>query len=295
MKLGMLKPFHHVQRSRVFTSKLHSIEEGIFVSKIDMKHQFLAGLNSASSYVTRSYAQVVSQGVKKNAVDNKKVYWKMGVENKKKKFPNMAIQAGAHKVTMCNTSGHIKTTLSIRGSEVHTKHLTNKYQKRCLTNVSVHHAGDPPVLTENRFDSLTVEPSLEDNCQMVNTASVVTQTQKGDKHEGSNLLLDTSLQGNCHIVASGLVNTHIPSIAENTGLNPLRNDASFYKNCPDTGSGPVVTQIPKERYVGSNSAHNNARVTGTQCTVTAGHKDTVLEKAKEQIGTAFGCLPLSTI
>ena len=65
----MLKSFHHVQRSRFFTSKLHSFEESIFVSKIDMKQQFLEGLNSASSCVTRSYAQVVSQGIKKNAVD----------------------------------------------------------------------------------------------------------------------------------------------------------------------------------------------------------------------------------
>ena len=38
---------------------------------------------------------------------------------------------------------------------------------------------------------------------MVNTGSVVTQTQKKDRHKGSNLVVDTSLQENCHIVDSG--------------------------------------------------------------------------------------------
>ena len=81
----------------------------------------------------------------------------------------------------------------------------------------------------------------------------------------------------------------------NTGLNLFKTDASLYKDCPDTESELVVAQTQKGRYVGLNPAHSNSRVTATQYTVTSGHKDKVLQKAKEQIGTAFGCLQLSTI
>ena len=67
MKLNMLKMVCHVQRTRIFTSKLHSLQQCNFVSKANMKQQFLQGLNSASARDARSYAQVVSKGAEQNA------------------------------------------------------------------------------------------------------------------------------------------------------------------------------------------------------------------------------------
>ena len=78
MKLDMLKTVHHVERTRVFTSRLHSVKQCNFVSKADMKPQFLEGLNSASVCGACLYAQVVFQGVKKNVVDCKNSCWNMG-------------------------------------------------------------------------------------------------------------------------------------------------------------------------------------------------------------------------
>ena len=66
MKLDMLKTVHHVQRTRFVTSRLHLVRQCNFVSKADMKQQFLKGLNSASVCGASSYAQVFSQCVKKN-------------------------------------------------------------------------------------------------------------------------------------------------------------------------------------------------------------------------------------
>ena len=171
-----------------------------------------------------------------------------------------------------------------------------KHQKRHLTHVSVHNTSDLPVLTKNRFDSLIVEPSLEESCHMVNTGPVVTHSQKKDRHKGSNRgTVNTPLQDNCHIVDRGLVDTHIHSMDVNAGLSLSTTDASLCKDCPDTGSDFVLSQTQNGRCVALNSSHNNLSVTDTPYTVTTAHKDKVLQKAKEQIGIAFGCLPLSTI
>ena len=81
----MLKMVHHVQKIRIFTSKLHLARQYHFVSKAHMKQQFLKGLISASIHNAHSYAQVVSQGVKKNAVGYKDNYGDAGITNKSKK------------------------------------------------------------------------------------------------------------------------------------------------------------------------------------------------------------------
>ena len=104
----MLKSIDHVQKTRFITSTFHSVDEGTFVSKSEMKQQFLEGLNTASGCATRSYAQVVLQGVKKNVVNNKHVGWNMGTVNRGRKISNTGTHAGAHKVTMCNNSTYIE-------------------------------------------------------------------------------------------------------------------------------------------------------------------------------------------
>ena len=81
----MLKIVHHVQRTRVFTSRVHLVKQCNCVSKADMKHYFLEGLNSASLCDVCSYVQVVSQGMKKNAVDCKNSCWNVGTANRIKK------------------------------------------------------------------------------------------------------------------------------------------------------------------------------------------------------------------
>ena len=108
MKLDMLKTFHHIQRTRVFTSRVHSVKQCNFVSKANMKHQFLEVLNSASLCDARLCAQVVSQGVKKNVVHCKNSCWNVGTADRIGKIPNMGTHAGAHKVTMCNNSRYIE-------------------------------------------------------------------------------------------------------------------------------------------------------------------------------------------
>ena len=202
MKLDMLKTVHHVQRIRVFTSRLCSVRQCNFVSKASIKQQFLEGLNSASVCDVRSYAQVVSQGVKKNAVDCKNSCWNVGTANRIGKIPNMGTHAGAHKVTMCNNSRHIEKRTGDQVSDVNKKKL-GKYQKRHTTYVPVHDSRDLSVLTRNRFDSLIVEPSLEESCDMADIGLVVPHSQENGT-TGLNLLtVDPSLQKNCHMADSG--------------------------------------------------------------------------------------------
>ena len=78
----MLKPVHHVQRTRIFTSTVQSPSQCNFVSRTDMKYQFQKGVNSASNCDVRSYAQVVSQGMKKNVVACKNSGWNVGNANR---------------------------------------------------------------------------------------------------------------------------------------------------------------------------------------------------------------------
>ena len=99
MKLDMLKTVHHVQRTRVFTSQLHSVKQCNFVSNADIKQQFLEGLKSTSVCDAHLYAQLVFQGVKKNEVYCKNSGWNVGTSNRIGKIPNMGTHAGAHKVT----------------------------------------------------------------------------------------------------------------------------------------------------------------------------------------------------
>ena len=70
----------------------------------------------------------------------------------------MGIHDGAHKVTMCNNSGHIGKRTGDQVSDVNQKQLMGKHQKRHLTYVPVHDSKDLSVLTRNRFDSLTSSP-----------------------------------------------------------------------------------------------------------------------------------------
>ena len=73
--------------------RLHLVKPCNFVSKPDMKEQFLKGLNSASVCDARSYAQVLSQDVKKSAVDCKMSCWNMGTVNRIGKTPNRGTHA----------------------------------------------------------------------------------------------------------------------------------------------------------------------------------------------------------
>ena len=129
MKLDMLKPVHHVHRTRIFTSTVHLLSQCNFASKADMKYQFLKGLNSVSNCDARSYAQVVSQGVKKNAVACKNNCWNVDNANRIGKIPNLGTHAGAHKVTMCNNSRHIKKRTADQVSDVNKKELIGKHKK----------------------------------------------------------------------------------------------------------------------------------------------------------------------
>ena len=61
-------------------------------------------------------------------------------------------------------------------------------------------------------------------------------------------------------------------------------------------SGLVVAHSQEsDTNAGLNLSHNNLSVTDTLHTVTICAKEDIVKKAKKQIGTAFGCLPLSTI
>ena len=61
--------------------------------------------------------------------------------------------------------------------------------KKAFNMCWVYDTDDFSVLTTNQFDSLTVEPSLEESCHMTDVGLVVTQTQKGD---GTNAGLNLS-------------------------------------------------------------------------------------------------------
>ena len=58
------------------------------------------------------------------------------------------------------------------------KQLMGPQQKRQPTRAKVHDTGDFSVLTENRFDSLTIKPSLEENSYMTDGGLVFSDTQK---------------------------------------------------------------------------------------------------------------------
>ena len=124
--------------------------------------------------------QVLSQGVEKNAVGCRNSCQNVGISNRSKKIPNMGTHAGAHKVTMCNNSRHIVKEIGDQVHNVNKKQLMGTYQKRHSTCFGVYDTDDFSVLITNRFDSLTVEPSLEERCHMTDGGLVVTQTQKGD-------------------------------------------------------------------------------------------------------------------
>ena len=104
---------------------------GIFVRHVG-KYQFLEGLNSASLCDVHSYAQVVSQGVKKNAVHCKNSCWNVGTANRIGKIPNMGTHAGAHTVTMCNNSRYIEKKTGDQVSDVNKRQLMGKHQKTAL-------------------------------------------------------------------------------------------------------------------------------------------------------------------
>ena len=159
-----------------------------------MKYQFLKGLNSASNCDARLYAQVVSQGGKKNAVACENNCWNVGIANRIGKIPNMGTHAGAHKVTMCNNSRHIKKRTADQVSDVNKKQLIGKYQKRHSMCVSVYGSRDFSVPTRNKFASLVVALSLEESADMADIDLVVAHSQVNDTGIGLNLsAVDSSL------------------------------------------------------------------------------------------------------
>ena len=91
-----------------------------------------------------------------------------------------------------------------------------------------------------------------------------------------------------------VVHTHTTDA--NVGLNLLTADLSLEKDCHMTESGLVVGHTQKSNTNdGLNPSHNNLSVKATPYTGTACDKENVVEKAKKQIGTVLGCLPVSTI
>ena len=167
-----------------------------------MKYQFLKGLNSASNCDGCSYAQGVSLDVNKNAVACKNSGWNVGNANRIGKIPNM----GAHKVTMCNNSGHIKKRIADQMSDVNKKQLIGKHQKRHSKCVSVYDSRDFSVPTRNKFASLVVEPSSDESPDMADIDLVVAHSQVNDTGIGLNLsAVDCSLQKNSYMADSSLV------------------------------------------------------------------------------------------
>ena len=148
MKLDMLKSVHHVQKTRVFTSTMHSLQEGIFASKYDMKQHFLKGIQSASASVTPSYAQVVRQGAQTNPLASKCDSKVMGVIKTNKKIRKMNTRAESHKVTMCNNSMRMKHIFNSGDSQAHKKQLMGKHQKRHFSGALLQDAIDPSVLSK---------------------------------------------------------------------------------------------------------------------------------------------------
>ena len=65
MNLDILNMVQHVQKTRIFTSKIHVVQHK-FLSKAHIKQVFLKGLASASVRSTCSNAQVVVQDLQKN-------------------------------------------------------------------------------------------------------------------------------------------------------------------------------------------------------------------------------------
>ena len=301
MKLDMLKPVHHVQRTKIFTSTLHSFQEGKFVSKYDMKQHFFKGIQSASANVTRSYAQVVRQGAQKNALASKQVSRNVGIIKTKEKVRKMNTHAESHKVAMCKNSMHIKPILKSGGSRAHRDQLMSKYQKRHVSGVLLQEANNFSVPTKNRFDSLVVEPLLEDSGCKNDRASVVTHTHARPKHAGSNhsgfdapLMkhvgsnssgIETTFSHTCPIVDSNAVDIDLPIRDKCVGLN--LDSGYIVDNSVSAGSQTGKNaNLSLDRTVAGTK--DSANIT------TTGHNK-VLQKAQEQIGTAFGCLPLSTI
>ena len=66
--VDMLNMVYHVQKTRIFTSKIHAVQHHKFLSKAHMKQVFLKGLASASVRSTCSNAQVVVQDLPKERV-----------------------------------------------------------------------------------------------------------------------------------------------------------------------------------------------------------------------------------
>ena len=89
--------------------------------------------------------------------------------------------------------------------------------------------------------------------------------------------------------------THTHTTDTYVGLNLLTADPSL-EDCHVTESCLVVVHTHKsDTNAGLNPSHNNISVKDTPYTGTACNKENIVEKAKKQIGTAFGCLLLSTI
>ena len=132
---------------------------------------------------------------------------------------------------------------------------------------------------------------------MADSGLVIAHSQKSDTNAGLNLLtVDPSLEKSCHMADSSLVVANSQGSDTNAGLNHLTVDPSLEKSCHMADSGLVVAHTQgNDTNTGLNLSHNNLSVTDTLHTVTICAKEDIVEKAKKQIGTAFGCLPLSTI
>ena len=158
--------------------------------------------------------------------------------------------------------------------------------------MSVNDSKDFSVLTRNKFDSLTVAPSLEESCNMADIDLVVAHSQENDTDMGLNLLtVDPSLQDNCLWL---IVVARIHTTDTGVGLNLLTANLSLEKDCHVMESGLVVGHTQQsDTNVGLNPSHNNLTVKVMSCAGTACDKENIVEKAKKQIGTLFGCRPLS--
>ena len=209
----------------------------------------------------------------------------------------MGTYVGAHKVTMCNNSGHIKKRTAHQVSDVNKKQLIGKHKKRQSTCVSVYNSRDFSVPTRNKFASLVVEPSSEESPDMADIDLVVAHSQVNDTGIGLNLsAFDYPLQTSSYMADSSLVVAQSHTTDANVGFNCLTADPSSGKDGHVTKTGLVVgnTQT-NDTDSGLKLAHNNSSVKDAPYASTACDMESIVEKAKKQIGTAFSCLPLSTI